>query len=859
MADLSIPPQPPLLMALAVLGWADGELLSTMIDGQAEDDDTPLLDAHPQIERDAGGWRLDPEAASILRNDLVQADPAFYQALHERALTLLLERLRAGDLDCEAQLLTVLDRLATHLIPHEPARLVALFATVQDAPLATAHGQQLRSYVQGLSYLRADQPHAALEILNRLLADLALDLQIRRRSLNSRAWCHQVLGRIEEAMTDLWAGLVLCRQADDRLNEGKALLNLGIMAYELQAYEEAEAHLRSAEQCFQAIGSAQMVAAVQNELGLVYRDQGRWADALHALQASADQARREGATDALATELLNIGEVLLLQGRLSEAEETLQEAFIVMQTRTYQVDLYLGLGLARQVQGKLAAAQAAYEAALACATAIDRRDILAQVYFRLGEVLRQQGEDEAALALLEKAAGAVEQTRAPIHEEGLKIGLLGRWQQIYERLVLHCLQLGRFEEAWRWSERARARAFVEQITPPATTSPPSSFSTLERGDLAAVQAALGPGGLLLDYFTTGVFDHHTPFWRALAADNPVRAHVLTPARTVLFVITATSIAVYECPVDPNAFASSSRRHEDRSRFLTPKLLAQLSKVLLPIELPAHLQQLYFTPHGPLHHIPFVALQDATGQPLLRADGPALVYAPSAALLHQQGRHRTGRHDRQPCLAIGYAGERHALQHAVREAQLIAALTGGVVWTGGDSQNLRTGVSKCRWLHFACHGWFDYATPLASYLEIGLNARLTADEVLREWRLDADLVTLSACQTGVHRLLRGDEPMGLIRGFLAAGARAVIASQWPVDDLATFLLMGRLYEQLVADPAGDPARALRDAQVWLRAVQGQQLLDRIETLGITSPRSIGTTDCPFTSPQYWAGFVIFTAS
>jgi CHAT domain-containing protein len=81
-----------------------------------------------------------------------------------------------------------------------------------------------------------------------------------------------------------------------------------------------------------------------------------------------------------------------------------------------------------------------------------------------------------------------------------------------------------------------------------------------------------------------------------------------------------------------------------------------------------------------------------------------------------------------------------------------------------------------------------------------------------WRLQASLVTLSACQTGRSVVAGGDELLGLMRAFLAAGAASLVASLWAVEDRSTALLMENFYRQLAAG-AGKGA-ALRAAQLSL---------------------------------------------
>jgi CHAT domain-containing protein len=214
-----------------------------------------------------------------------------------------------------------------------------------------------------------------------------------------------------------------------------------------------------------------------------------------------------------------------------------------------------------------------------------------------------------------------------------------------------------------------------------------------------------------------------------------------------------------------------------------------------------------------------------------------------------------------CLAVGYDGTHGQLRHTEREARFIADLTGGQALIGPQLKRdqLRDLSRDRRWLHFACHGQFNTEAPLDSFLEIAGEERLTAREILQDWRITAELVTLSACETGVSRILRGDEPLGLIRSFLHAGAGAVLVSQWPVEDLPTFLFMQQFYRLLFERNTSNLAQALIAAQHWLRnltvAEVESQLIDltlkdaSVEQTGLTlSPEAR-----PFAHPRYWSGF------
>jgi CHAT domain-containing protein len=147
------------------------------------------------------------------------------------------------------------------------------------------------------------------------------------------------------------------------------------------------------------------------------------------------------------------------------------------------------------------------------------------------------------------------------------------------------------------------------------------------------------------------------------------------------------------------------------------------------------------------------------------------------------------------------------------------------------------LHEYRILHFATHGFINTARPELSGLALSLVDRggRSRDGFLRlntiyNLRLSADLVVLSACQTALGKEVAGEGLVGLTRGFMFAGARAVIASLWQVNDMATAELMKQFYIGLLQQrlPA---AAALRHAQLEL------------------------AKDPRWSAPYFWAGFVL----
>src|SRR5262249_43379762 len=135
----------------------------------------------------------------------------------------------------------------------------------------------------------------------------------------------------------------------------------------------------------------------------------------------------------------NIGEVEMLRGNLDVALAHFERALAQMATRAYAVDAYLNMGLVHQAQGDELAALERYQAALDLALKLGRREIVALIYYRIGHLQQRLGQLDRACAAYDAAIAVIEDTRAPVRDEGLLISLMGRWQQVYEAMIQLCL------------------------------------------------------------------------------------------------------------------------------------------------------------------------------------------------------------------------------------------------------------------------------------------------------------------------------------------------------------------------------------------------------------------------------------
>jgi hypothetical protein len=205
------------------------------------------------------------------------------------------------------------------------------------------------------------------------------------------------------------------------------------------------------------------------------------------------------------------------------------------------------------------------------------------------------------------------------------------------------------------------------------------------------------------------------------------------------------------------------------------------------------------------------------------------------------------------------------------------------------------LGKYRYIHLATHGVIDETLPKRSAVilsQVGLpdpleqvargkpvyDGQLSVDEIRGQWRLNADLVTLSACETALGRYREGEGFVGFTQALLISGARSVCLSLWKVDDTATAILMERFYENLlgVREGLSNPmpkAESLAEAKAWLRNLSRQEAAERAARLASGAARGkakldkplrpaeavrlsvVPKVDRPYAHPYYWAAFIL----
>ena len=515
-------------------------------------------------------------------------------------------------------------------------------------------------------------------------------------------------------------------------------------------------------------------------------------------------------------------------------------------------------------------ALAHYDAVIRVAGALNADHLLHRAYAAVGELLRT-ADPEAATNSFRHAIDHLEAVRARALADDLKLSFLADKVDLYERVVGLLVESGTAEslvEAYSFVQRSKSRTLLEDLLNGAAPARGGRHSKVSRLAQRVRDLRTRLNGAYVLAYSGDAIPSSDSVSRSEHAEAVTRLEEEFARATRELQLAARSerdgdgppvpsaglprlpsdaalIEFYAVGQDVLAFTFTAgglklRRVTtlDAVGLLTDRLNFQIGKMALGadyvranmdklragIERP--LQQLYkaviapleddlreyarlvIVPHGPLHGLPFHAFHDGSGY---LAERFTIGYAPSGDVYRAcvSGSRPLG--DRALVVGIDDPG----LPWVAREVEAVAsAWPAATVLYGraatGRALHRRAGSFDA--LHLATHGVFRADNPAFSSLKLH-DAWLTVND-LADLARGAQLVTLSACETGVSGLTVGDEVVGLTRGILAAGCSTVVASLWTVSDESTARLMECFYAHLRG--GAEPADALRAAMLALRA-------------------------------------------
>jgi CHAT domain-containing protein len=317
--------------------------------------------------------------------------------------------------------------------------------------------------------------------------------------------------------------------------------------------------------------------------------------------------------------------------------------------------------------------------------------------------------------------------------------------------------------------------------------------------LGAIQAQIPADATMLEYY-----EARGAIYVTLLTNSSVRIERIGNAETVREHLRYLQFQLSKFRLGPEYMQTFGPSLQAATR---AHLATMYDGLIAPIRRYLQTEHLIIVPHGPLHYLPFHALE-VDGKPLI--DEHSVSYSPSAAVYQLCCAKPDVRQHESLVLGIPDPQAPYILDeaHAVASVLPNARLFLGEVAT---EDVLRRHAPASRFVHIATHGLFRQDNPMFSSIRLGRSELNLFD--IYDLQLSAELVTLSGCGTGLNVVVGGDELLGLVRGLLYAGAQAVVVTLWDVNDESSSELMKIFYEQIWSAP--NKAVALRRAMAELR--------------------------------------------
>jgi len=707
------------------------------------------------------------------------------------------------------------------------------------------------------------------------------DVEAEENALGQLATAYQALGQPQQAFGAIDSALRLAQAHGLGRRVAEDLQLLGDLYAEAGDHRRALAEYARAQQLNRELGLPEEQGATLRSEARSYQALGHVDTAVSRARLALTIHRAGGFRAAELDDLLLEAELSAARGDGAAAAATLQNARKVaagLGTPVARAEVALVAARAHDRLDHPAAVLAALDSAgpvlgmLSEAVRWEPFALRARAYARLGRM-------EAAELAGERSIAALERVRAGYGSGMLRTSYLTARARVYADHVLVLLARGRVDEAFRVADQARGRALLEhlgagrreieraggtpaellraeellrqvdalmgQLRAAASQSPDKRGSgsgprgrqledrLLEtRSEYEAIMARISrtapeASGLL------GVAPRTAEeIRRSLQPGELLLEYLVTPEALHIFALTTAGISHSTVAISSDELGARIRLARDLIgepglAEATPAVLRELHRLviepLVRVGLFEGATRLLLVPHGPLAYLPFAALIDSAGLPLV-VRMPILML-PSASALAAL-RERGG----GPALTTGggvaLAPLPELLPASRQEADDVRRALGrrGRMLQGEAATEaaLRTELDRSSLVHVATHGLLNPFNPLFSRIDLAPgrgrsgaardDGRLEVHELLG-MRIQAGLVYLSGCETGKGAAWRtgfeqGEDFVTLAQAFLYAGAGNVVATLWRVEDPAAALFAGYFYRGL---RSGDPVRALAEAQ------------------------------------------------
>ncbi len=499
-----------------------------------------------------------------------------------------------------------------------------------------------------------------------------------------------------------------------------------------------------------------------------------------------------------------------------------------------------------------------------------------EILYQEGRLFEAAGLQDSAIFSYEKAVQIIESIRGKFKIEEYKTKYIENKVKVYDKLIKILLENGQTEDAFLYSERARARSFLDMIANQKIEIKQGADQELIKSEqvlrlkinsLAKLIHAddLGDSRGLSRFevekeliAAREEYDRLLERIKLINSEYSSMVNIDPPGideirnslddQTALLtywigddylatmIISKNSITHHLSEISSSGISkevADSRRAVRRVGEFQPGFqppsgrpaVGRSSKEQLKYMYDLLIQPVYenlkdytcigIVPHGTLHFLPFQALMAPDGQFLI--ENHSIFYSPSASVYVYCSEKSPGAGNKMLAMALGELsiGDFSGLPGTTYEVEQISSLFDNKqvkIEQESSETFMKNNASGYNFIHLATHGLMDYQQPMYSYLLFNPTPEddglLTVNEVFG-LDLHASLVTLSACQTGLGDISKGDEVVGLSRAFLYAGSPSVIVSLWSVADQPTAILMTEFYKFLENHSARE---ALRLAQL-----------------------------------------------
>ena len=753
----------------------------------------------------------------------------------------------------------------------------------------------------GVAYDSLGQYELALDSFNQaLLIHELLDSRVQRgTTLNNIGAVYIDLGQYEQALDKFDEALRLARDAEMYRGESYTLNNIGLVYDNLAQYELALDFYQQSFSIFRKIDNRKGAGDILLNIGTLYAEIGQYDTALSNLQEALLLQQEVGNQLAVGVALNNMGGVYSNKGQYEQAFDILLEALTIRREvgdLLGEVTTINNIGYVYYLQQDYESALEQYEQSLELAQAIDDKNSQSTSYYNMGLVYQGKGDIDEAITFYKDAINLSETIQEDINIYGLKASFAGLQSDIYTPLILLLWEQNRFEEAFDFTERSRARAFLDQLAN-GTIQFRDGLSEellIEERDLRQRITAKREQLILL---------HHNAEQNAAAIPRVeaelkeleskytellFRMKRLSPATASLVTVDIASVPVIQASLDEEMtlieyFVTEGRTLAfiiSRDNFMTvslPEATADnLTTVItnlhqwLNIEnpYPKPLRDLYvwlvaplteyldtplvgIIPHQSLHYVPFASLTDGESY---FGHQHALFVLPSAnsfGVIQENVSNLTSA--TQPALIFGnpatVGSDLPPLPYAATEAMAVADLfaTSAYTITAASESRFWSVVEGSQVVHLAAHGSYNVANPLFSAIQLAPSSyeetytsggkedgRLEVHEVYGLDLRAAKLVVLSACQTNI--------------GEVTQANRVISAGDEIVGLTRAFFFAGTptvISSLWNVDDAATEQLMVAFYQNW------QSGMGKAEALQAAQEEVRKT----FPSPFYWAGFVL----